>query len=229
MSVALIVAGGKGLRMNMDVRKQYLDLHGRPLLLHTLRVFDHCCDIDSIVLVVPPQDMDYCRKSLMESSGLSKAVVITGGGDERQQSVYNGLCAMNVSPEKIVVIHDGVRPFVGNDMISECINAARHSGASILAVPVSDTIKMDSGDGTIKKTVDRSLLWAAQTPQAFRYDWIRDAHEKALADGFCATDDASLVERLGYPVKLVMGSRKNIKITTPEDLAIALALMDITG
>jgi 2-C-methyl-D-erythritol 4-phosphate cytidylyltransferase len=225
MAVALIVAGGKGLRMNMKARKQYLELDGQTVLQRTLSAFNQCEDIESIVLVVPPEDIDYCHKDVIGTLELAKKVQVAGGGDERQQSVYNGLCSMNVSPDEVVVIHDGVRPFIEKELIQSCIDAAKETGAAILAVPVSDTIKMAAHDGTIETTVDRECLWAAQTPQAFRYDWIRQAHETALTDKIAVTDDASLVEHIGYPVKLVTGSRRNIKITTPEDLAIASALI----
>jgi 2-C-methyl-D-erythritol 4-phosphate cytidylyltransferase len=226
MAIALIVAGGQGLRMQMTVRKQYLDLRGRPVLHHTLRVFDESPVIDRIVLAVPSSDLEFCLRTLVPDAGLVREVRVIEGGAERQQSVYNGLCAMEADPEDIVVIHDGVRPFVEPGHIEDCVRCARENGAAILAVPVSDTIKRADADGNIAQTIDRHGLWAAQTPQAFRYHLIRTAHDDAARRGLSATDDAALLEMKGLRVTLVPGSRNNIKITTPEDLLLAEALMD---
>lgn len=225
MAIALIVAGGQGLRMQMAVRKQYLEIEGKPLLHHTLTVFDRCAAIDRIILVVPASDRDFCRQQIVETAGLSGDVLLVDGGEERQQSVHNGLRAMTSDLDDIVVIHDGVRPFIEERHIIDCIQAALACGASVLGVPVSDTIKQSDADGHIKRTIDRSHLWVAQTPQAFRYGLIRKAHDDAERQGMRATDDASLVEALGLPVTLVPGSRKNIKITTKEDLAFVSSLI----
>lgn len=225
MAIALIVAGGQGLRMQMAVRKQYLELEGRPVLQHTLMVFDRCKLIDRIILVVPPSEDSYCKKMIVEPACLSKDIRLVQGGAERQDSVYNGLVSVDPGANEIVVIHDGVRPFVEEHHISNCIQAAQDFGASVLAVPVSDTIKHSDHNGCIDKTIDRNNLWAAQTPQAFRYNLIREAHDLAIKNHIRGTDDASLVEAQGYAIKLVQGSRNNIKITTQEDLVFASSLI----
>ncbi|MBU1169453.1 MAG: 2-C-methyl-D-erythritol 4-phosphate cytidylyltransferase [Proteobacteria bacterium] len=225
MAIALIVAGGQGLRMEMSVRKQYLELEGTPVLQRTLMVFDQCSDIERIVLVVPPPDEEFCRTTIVQSINMTKEVLLVGGGLERQQSVYNGLLSLNIENDEIVVIHDGVRPFVDSRHIIECIHAAMDCGASVLGVPVSDTLKQLDSLGYVEKTIDRETLWAVQTPQAFQYGLIKAAHDRAVDIHIRATDDASLVEAMGRPVKLVLGSRNNIKITTRDDLVLAAALM----
>lgn len=226
MAIALIVAGGQGLRMQMDVRKQYLNIDGRPVLFHTLSVFERSTAIDSIYLVVPQDDIDFCRQEIAAPLKSTKNICVVAGGEERQKSVYNGLAAMSADPDHIVVIHDGVRPFVQIEHIEACIHAAMGCGAAVLAVPVSDTIKQSDSAGHIEKTIDRRRLWAAQTPQAFRYGLIREAHDFAVKSNMTVTDDSALIEARCHPVKLVPGSRNNIKITTPDDLVFAQALLE---
>ena len=229
MVIALIVAGGQGLRMQMDVRKQYIQIDGRPVLFHTVSVFERCPAIDSIFLVVPQGDIDFCKREIVEPLQSTKAISIVAGGDERQQSVYNGLIAMPADPDQIVVIHDGVRPFVQVNHIEACIDAAKDCGAAVLAVPVSDTIKQADSEGHIEKTIDRKCLWAAQTPQAFRYGLIRDAHDVAAKTHMAVTDDSALIEAQCLPVKIVPGSRNNIKITTPDDLVFASSMLEMNA
>jgi len=224
-TTAVIVAGGKGLRMGTDVRKQYLLLDGIPVIGHTLRAFDRCPVITDICLVTPSLDMDYCRQSVVDVVSPSKPVLMVAGGAERQHSVYNGLMALEAGPDDVVVIHDGVRPFVDDSQILECVETARRTGAAILAVPVSDTLKLSDDHGMIDRTLDRHQVWMAQTPQVFRYGLIREAHDRAAAENIMGTDDAFLLERLGTKVALVQGSRNNIKITTPEDMELARSLM----
>lgn len=228
-TTALIVAGGKGLRMNLSVRKQYLEFEGLSVLGHTLKVFDACPVIFDICLVVPGPDMDFCQQSIVTPLSLSKPCHLVPGGDERQQSVYNGLQSLSLDPPDLVVIHDGVRPFVKDQHIRDCVESAKVCGAAILAVPVSDTLKLDDGGAMIEKTLDRRKIWAAQTPQVFAYELIRKAHETALRNNIRATDDASLVENLGKKVKLVQGSRNNLKITTQEDIFLARNLIRDTA
>jgi len=232
---ALIVAGGKGLRMKQKIRKQYLNLVDSPVFVHTLRVFDQLNEIDDICLVVPETDVDYCRSLILGLPDLKKEIDLTPGGRERQDSVYNGLRVIRATNDRedIVVIHDGVRPFVSPGHIKECISEAGKSGACILGVPAFDTLKrvdmVRNTDkiGKIDKTVQRDSIWLAQTPQAFKCALIMEAHESAKADGYYGTDDASLVEYLGHPVKIVCGSKYNIKITTKEDLLLAEAIFQI--
>jgi len=224
MVYAIIVAAGKGLRMNRPTPKQYLDLGGVPLLSRTLQTFDECVSIDNIILVVPAGDIRFCVEKIINPSRIRKKITPVAGGPDRQDSVYNGLLAVN-KKKSTVVIHDGVRPFVSPDQIEECSKQAVLNGACILGLPVSDTLKIVNSPGYIEKTLKRDSIWLAQTPQAFNYALIKKAHDNARKDGFIGTDDASLVERLGEKVKIINGSINNIKITTPADLAIARSII----
>ena len=227
MVIAIVVAAGQGLRMQASMRKQYLPLANRPILAHTLAVVDDCDSVDQIFLVIPLEDFDYCRKNILDPLNLKHAVKLIAGGDRRQESVYNGL--QQAEPDcDVVVIHDGVRPFVRPGQITDCINGARKIGACILGIPAYDTLKKVDKSENIVETFLRDAIWLAQTPQAFRYDLIKKAHEQARIDGYPGTDDASLVERLGEAVKILRGSRNNLKITTEEDLNIARALLKKT-
>jgi 2-C-methyl-D-erythritol 4-phosphate cytidylyltransferase len=225
---AIIVAGGQGLRMKMPKRKQYLELDGLSVLAHTLKTFNACSMISDICLVIPYDDHDYCLNCIVQPLCLLKPLRLVSGGNERQQSVYNGLKSLVMTPDDIVVIHDGVRPFVTDQHITDCINTARECGAAILAVPVSDTLKMADDHGMVEKTLDRKSIWAAQTPQAFSFGLIWEAHEAAIRNHWMGTDDASLVEALGKKVRLVHGSRNNLKITTQEDVLLARNLLKDT-
>jgi len=224
MVYAIIVAAGKGIRMKGAVRKQYLEIDGCPVLSRTLKVFDSCRTVDHIVLVIPPDDFRFCIDEIINPLKIQKKTDIVAGGSERQDSVYNGLLAVD-DKESTIVIHDGVRPFVSPEQIEECIKQAVLHGACILGLPASDTLKLVNGSGYIEKTMKRDAVWLAQTPQAFNYALIKKAHDRAIKDGFTGTDDASLVERLGEKVKIINGSINNIKITTPEDLAIARSIL----
>ena len=224
MITALIVAGGSGVRMKDSRPKQYIPLDGLPIVAHTLRVFDACPRIDQLVWVVPQNDVEVYGPSLSSSLGLKKPVLHVAGGPRRQDSVYNGLRAIGTD-EGIVVIHDGVRPFVSSAQIIACIHGAKAMGACILGIPAHDSLKQVDASGRIVQTLSREPIWLAQTPQVFRCDLIRSAHEKARSDGVTGTDDAFLVERMGKPVMVIPGSRFNIKITTPEDLVLAGAIL----
>jgi len=221
---ALIVAAGKGLRMQSEISKQYLLLAAQPILCHTLRVFDRCEAIDSICLVVPESDLAFCRQEILPSAGLGKAIKLVAGGLERHHSVYNGLQAMDAGTE-IVVIHDGVRPFVDEAQIRASIEGARRFGACILAIPARDTLKHADSSNLVIDTLERETVWLAQTPQTFQFSLIRQAHESASRAGYAGTDDAVLVERMGKPVKIIEGSPMNIKITSPEDFKLAAAIL----
>lgn len=225
MNIALVVAGGSGLRMQSDQRKQYLDLGGMPLLCRTLGVFADPEIIDRIALVVPEADLAFCRDDLVPRAGLAGSVDIVPGGPTRQASVCNGLEALDAADEDLVVIHDAVRPFLQAAQLEACLRVAGETGACILALRAFDTVKAAGPDGRIAATVDRESLWLAQTPQVFRYDLIYAAHALARQKGACGTDDAALLEMNGQPVSIVSGSRLNIKITTPEDLALARAIL----
>lgn len=223
---AIIVAAGQGKRMGTDISKQYLMLGDKPVIVHTLQVFDEQPIIEALVLVVAPSDVERVRKSIIKKYEFKKPIQVVEGGRERQQSVYNGLKAlMRFEDVEIVVIHDGVRPLVTGRMIQDSICAADRYGAAVVGVPVKDTIKKVDNEQFVVCTPERSQLWLVQTPQTFKYHLIWEAHEKALRDGFCGTDDAALVERMGHPVKMVMGSYCNIKITTQEDLILVRQFM----
>ncbi|MFZ5572605.1 MAG: 2-C-methyl-D-erythritol 4-phosphate cytidylyltransferase [Thermodesulfobacteriota bacterium] len=219
---AIIVAGGSGLRMGREIRKQYLPVAGIPIVAHTLRAFCGCGFFQQVVLVVPASDFDFCRTNIIPFGQPPVPILLAVGGGNRQDSVFAGLAAL---PRKngVVVIHDAVRPFVRRAEISACIDGARKNGACILGLPVVETLKQAPA-GIIRRTIDRNGIWMAQTPQAFQYDLIQKAHEAAKQEGFEGTDDASLLERLGHPVHIIPGSRVNIKITTPEDLTLAEVL-----
>jgi len=225
MVSAIIVASGKGIRMKGTMRKQYLDLSGRPVLAHSIMTFDSCSLVDEIVLVIPKEDIEYCQEKIISLLNLKNQINLIHGGAERQDSVFNGLQAINKNTE-IVVIHDGVRPFIQLEELKECILGSKKFGACILGVPSSETIKRVDKSDIIETTLPRENIWLAQTPQAFQFDLILKAHEFARRDGYIGTDDASLVERMGEDVKIINGGRFNIKITNKEDLAIAKAMFD---
>jgi 2-C-methyl-D-erythritol 4-phosphate cytidylyltransferase len=217
---AVIVSAGKGHRFMEGRKKQFYSLAEKPILAHTLDKFETSPLIRSILLVVAQEDMDYCLKEIIEKYRYKKISQIIPGGKRRQESVKNGIDALAKDVE-IVVIHDGVRPFVTIEMVEESIRSAIRFGAIVFAMPVKETIKIAQPDGTVLKTLDRESLWQVQTPQTFQVNLIKEAHHKAKEDGFIGTDDASLVERLGVKVHILPGSYTNIKITTPEDLILA--------
>ncbi len=217
---ALVTAAGIGTRMGTDLPKQYLDLHGMPVLARTLLAFERHPLVDRIVLTVPPGDEQRCRDLVLSPFKWSKISEVVKGGASRQESVYNGL--RNLEETEIVAIHDGVRPLVSSETITATIDAARLSGAAVACVPIRETVKRQVGPHV--ETIPRVDLWLAHTPQAFRTSLILEAHRRALQDGFNGTDDSSLVERMGHPVTIVLDSEDNLKITTPEDLERARLL-----
>jgi len=219
---AIIVSAGKGKRMNRATPKQYLLLQGVPILGHTVLAFDHCALVDQIILVVPETDIAFCRDQLLPDLKIETPVQILAGGKRRQDSAYNGILSID-DTSGIVIIHDGVRPLIQPRLISRCIQKAETQGACVAGIPLHDTLKSVVNENQIRQTILRDGLWLAQTPQTFQYRLILGAHETALRDGFEATDDASLVERLGIPVSMIMGSTYNFKITTQEDLVLANA------
>jgi 2-C-methyl-D-erythritol 4-phosphate cytidylyltransferase len=222
--IALVPAAGMGKRMGASINKQYLLLAGKPILAHTLELFQRAEFIDEIYPVVPQEEIDYCRTHVVEQYGIDKVRQIIAGGAERQNSVLNGLRAIKAAEEDIIVIHDGVRPFVPLSAVQRSLQIAGDFDGALLAVPAKDTIKIVK-DAFAVATPPRETLWLAQTPQTFRYGVIRAAHELAETEGFVGTDDASLLERLGKKVHIVIGDYRNIKITTPEDLLLAEAFL----
>ena len=223
-TVAIVPAAGSGNRMGRELSKQYLALGGMPLLVHTLNVFEKCPLVDALLVVVPPPDVEAVRTEMLPRWSLKKLAGVIPGGKERQDSVRAGIEALDRETE-LVVIHDAVRPFITVELIENCIRAAAEEGAATVGVPVKDTVKEVGADGRVMRTCDRNLLWLTQTPQAFRRDIIENAHRAAVRDGYRGTDDTSLVERLGIAVRMIRGDYGNIKITTPEDLVIAEALL----
>jgi len=222
--VALIPAAGRGRRMGSEKNKAFLPLGGIPLLTRTLQKFEACSRVDEILPLVPEADVPLWSEEIFHRSGLKKIFRILPGGLERQDSVYGGLKAVG-SQADFVIIHDGVRPFVSPELIERALLETRRHKAVVVALRAGDTVKEVSGEGEVLRTLDRSRLWMIQTPQSFELGVILRAHEKAREEGFCGTDDASLVERLGIPVRVIEGSRFNLKITTPEDLILGEALL----
>jgi 2-C-methyl-D-erythritol 4-phosphate cytidylyltransferase len=226
--VALVPAAGMGKRMAAGINKQYLMLSGKPILAHTLALFEKAVFVDAIYVIVPEEEISYCRENVVEAYGLKKIAGIVAGGRERQQSVYNALqAATGMQGDDLVIIHDGVRPLVAPELLERSLEVARLHDGALVAVPVKDTVKTVTA-GIVTGTPRREDLWLAQTPQTFRYEIIREAHEKADREGYLGTDDASLVERLGKKVHIVRGDYRNIKITTPEDMLLAEAFLKET-
>ena len=214
-AAAVVVAGGSGTRLGGPVRKQYLEIGGEPVLLRALRRFLHHPRIASVVVVLPPDDVADPPSWLADLP-----ITIVAGGAERGDSVFNGLMAVSADVDRVLV-HDGARPFVSADVIDRVLDA---EGGAIAAVPVTDTIQRVDADGVITDTPDRSTLWQAQTPQGFPRAALLDAYRRARADGVAATDDAAVFARYAGPVRVVMGSHRNLKVTRPEDLPVAEAL-----
>lgn len=217
---AVVLAAGKGKRMHSAVQKQFLMLGGKPVIFYSLEQFEQCPFIDEIVLVTGEEEIDYCRKEIVEKFDFQKVKKIVAGGAERFLSVYNGLKACTCD---FVYIHDGARPFVDQAILERTREDVKRYGACVAGMPVKDTIKISDGDGYADVTPPRSRVWMVQTPQVFAYSCIKDAYDKLIADGrMDVTDDAMVLECMtGQKTKLTLGSYENIKITTPEDLEIA--------
>jgi 2-C-methyl-D-erythritol 4-phosphate cytidylyltransferase len=224
--VALIPAAGRGRRMGSEKPKAILPLGGIPLLTHTLQKFEACSQVDEILALVPAGEVPLLADEIFCRAGLKKVSRILAGGPERQDSVYLGLKAIEGKAD-LVIIHDGARPFASPELIERALSETRRYKAVVVGLPASDTIKEVSAQSRVLRTLQRSRLWVIQTPQSFEYGLITEAHEKAREDGFYGTDDASLVERLKIPVRIIEGSRFNLKISTPEDLILGEALLKV--
>jgi len=212
--------------MGLDVPKQYLDLGGRPILARTLEAISAATEVHLIILVVPKGDVVFCKDEIVEKYGLEKVKRVVTGGKVRQESVLNGLKALEklkLLPE-VVVIHDGVRPFIDPETVNKAVRTAANFGAALVARPVLETIKTITDDGFVRATPDRRWLYIAQTPQAFQYYVLQDAYRCALENDFVGTDDCQLVERIGGTVVVIEGHDQNIKITTQTDLLLAAEL-----
>lgn len=214
---AIILAGGKGKRMKANISKQFIMLKDKPILYYTLYRFIKNPNVDNIVLVLPKDEIEYCKKNIIEKYNL-KIDFIVEGGAERQDSVYNGLKALEDTD--IVLIHDGARPFVSNKIIEEGIQKAIEFGGAAPGVMPKDTIKIKDSNSFSKETLDRSTLVAIQTPQVFKFSEIIKCHEKIKKDNITVTDDTMVYEMYGNKVYLYDGDYENIKITTPEDLLL---------
>ena len=217
---AIVLAAGSGKRMNSKVHKQYLIIQDRPVLYYSLKAFEDSA-VDEIVLVVGKGEEKFCRKEIVDKYGISKVKAIVEGGKERYHSVFEGL--KQTSDADYVLIHDGARPFVNQDIIRRCMQEVQKYQACVVGMPVKDTIKIADEGGYAKQTPDRKNVWMIQTPQTFSYALIYVAYEEMLkTEDTAITDDAMVLERIkGKKSKLIEGSYRNIKITTPEDLLIA--------
>ena len=217
---AIVLAAGSGKRMNSKVHKQYLIIQDRPVLYYSLKAFEDSA-VDEIVLVVGKGEEKFCRKEIVDKYGISKVKAIVEGGKERYHSVFEGL--KQTSDADYVLIHDGARPFVNQDIIRRCMQEVQKYQACVVGMPEKDTIKIADEEGYAKQTPDRKNVWMIQTPQTFSYALIYEAYEEMLkTEDTAITDDAMVLERIkGKKSKLIEGSYRNIKITTPEDLLIA--------
>ncbi len=224
MNTAIILAAGKATRMKAGINKQYLNLKGKPLLSYALEVFFTSKLIDEIILVINEKEQDICHSKVLNHINIEKPFKLVFGGEERKVSVYNGLKNIDIKTN-IIVIHDGARPFITEEMIETCVAGAKKYKAVSFGVPIKDTVKTINDKGFVLNTLDRKKTWLAQTPQGFEHELILKAHEKVLNCEKVVTDDAMLVENLPFNVKMILGEYRNIKITTIEDLAIAEALI----
>lgn len=220
----IVAAAGMSNRMGSRINKQFIAINDKAILAHTLERFESCNLVDEVIVVAKEDEIDYCRKEIVKRYNFNKVTKVVKGGKERQDSIYNGLLALDERCN-IVLTHDGARPFVKVKNIEDGIVGVTKYDACVIGVPVKDTIKEVKSSGYVKSTPDRNLLWAAQTPQCFWKDIILQAYKKAIEDDFIGTDDGMLVERIGVNIKMIMGSYENIKITTPEDLIVAESII----
>jgi len=222
---AIITAAGSGQRMNSSKKKQFIEIAGKPILLHTLDIFIKAKCFDSMIITCPESDIDFLNELLFQYYDYdSDDIIIIAGGKRRQDSVYNALQTLD-DKTGIVAIHDSVRPFVKISEIVQGVELAKKYGAVTLGHPVKNTIKQVEDDMVIK-TLDRAHLWEIYTPQTFAYELIKNAHEKARLEDIAVRDDAELIERMGYPVHVLKGTSLNIKITDSFDLKLAKLLIE---
>ncbi len=226
-ATAIILAAGIGKRMKSNRPKQYLALNGVPILTRTLSAFDDHPEINAIILVAADKDISFIHGSVLAGKKWKTNITVTAGGSRRQDSVLEGLKAARglTGDDDIVLVHDGVRPFVTRELITACISGAVEAGACIPGIPASDTLKRIDERDRVTATVARESIRLVQTPQAFLFRLLREGFEHAVAQNLSVTDDAGVIEAMGLPVKIVPGNPMNMKITTPEDLAVAEALL----
>lgn len=230
---AIVLAAGRGSRMNSGVRKQYMQIAGRPVLFYALRTFEESF-VDEMILVTAEEEIEYCKKEIVEAYGFRKVKQIVAGGKERYHSVYRGLCAARA--EGCVLIHDGARPFLTKEILERARENLQSHDACVAAVPSKDTVKIADRDGYVLETPDRASVWNMQTPQCFTYDLAMRAYQKLIESEAAlfgekpvsVTDDAMVMEHFGSGrVKLFEGSYYNIKITTPDDMVLAEAYLRV--
>ncbi len=235
MIAAIITAAGKGTRIKSNISKQFIHLFNKPILAHTIRSFQKSKKVNEIYVTVSEEHFDLCEKEILAKNDFTKVKGLVIGGETRQDSVFN---ALKIIPTKcrIVSVHDGVRPLISPEEIDYLVNnLIRYNKKDdrirgiIIASPAYETVKKIKDDGTIDFTVQRSTVCMAQTPQTFFYDDLLEAHKKANSEGYIGTDDASLMERMGWKVKVVIGKHENIKVTTPMDLFLAELIMGRDG
>lgn len=228
-AAVIITAGGAGKRFDgkegNKLLKQFIPLSGKPILSYSIQSFESSELITEIIIVVPENQVEYTQAEIVDKFNFKKVLSVVSGGGERQDSVEKGIQSVTSNPD-IIVVHDGVRPFATLEVIEEVIKEAWKTGGAIAAIPVTDTIKKSAPEQSIESTLPREKIWFAQTPQAFKCDIIKEALKKARQDGYLGTDEAELVERLGKEVKLVLGSKYNIKITTSDDIEIGERILD---
>jgi 2-C-methyl-D-erythritol 4-phosphate cytidylyltransferase len=223
----VIAAAGTGSRMKSRINKQYMLLNSRPILSYSLDVFEKYEAVDEIVIVAHPREIEYCEKEIVNKFGYRKVKKVIPGGNQRQDSVWAGLLQLNGDNTDYVAVHDGARPLLTSALLDNLIKEAGEWGAAIPGIYVRDTLKMVDRDGFVGNTLDRSSTVFIQTPQVFRFQEIYQAYEMAREEGFISTDDAALFEKYIGRVKVVPGNYNNLKITTPEDLIIAEALLNM--
>ncbi len=222
---AIIPAAGSGTRIGGEIKKQFLPLKGKPIIVHTLQQFEHCSEIDEVAIALPESAMSD-MEAMVARYRLHKVSKMMMGGKKRQDSVLNVLNRLTLKDSDIVLVHDGVRPFIETKRITHLLKVCKEYDAAVLAIQPKDTIRRSTGGGFFDQTLDRTALWLIQTPQAFRAKLLVKAFEKARQDKFYSTDEAALVERLGVKVRIVEGNYDNIKITTPEDLELGTLILD---
>ena len=222
---AIVLAAGKGTRMNSKIQKQFLEVEGKPVIYYSLKCFQESPLIRDIILVTGEESLSYCKEEIVKRFGFSKVKKVTAGGKERYDSVYAGLCACDNTD--YVLIHDGARPFVTEEILERTCFVVKETGACVVGMPAKDTIKISDRNKMVESTPAREKVWLVQTPQAFRYSLIKESYESIRCkDMNGITDDAMIVEQeSGVKVALVHGSYENLKITTPEDLIIAEAFL----
>ena len=226
-NTAIVLAAGQGKRMHSKIQKQFIELGGMPVLCYSLRCFQESPLIRNIILVTGEEHIDWCKEEIVKKYGFTKVSAVVSGGKERYDSVYEGLSVCRDTD--YVLIHDGARPFIDNAIIERGLAAAAETGASVVGMPSKDTVKIADDEGNVKETPDRSNVWIVQTPQIFRYSLIYDAYTSIREKNMTGiTDDAMVAEyETGVKIRFSEGSYRNIKITTPEDLAVAEAFLKL--